>query len=66
MNGLCGIKIVVLDAGTLDLEDAAWSALREFGDVQLYASTPADAETIRARINEAEVVFTNKVVLGAA
>jgi glycerate dehydrogenase len=66
VNGLCGIKIVVLDAGTLDLEDAAWSALREFGDVQLYASTPADAETIRARINEAEVVFTNKVVLGAA
>ena len=59
------MKIVVLDAGTLDFEDAAWSALRELGDVQLYASTPADVATIQARIDEADVVFTNKVALSA-
>lgn len=55
------MKIVVLDAGTLDFEDAAWSALRELGEVQLYASTPANVETITARVREADVVFTNKV-----
>jgi glycerate dehydrogenase len=60
-----GMKIVVLDAGTLAFDDAVWSALGEFGDVQLYVSTSADAETIIQRIGEAEVVFTNKVPLSA-
>ena len=59
------MKIVVLDAGTLDFEDAAWSALSELGEVQLYASTPADPEAILTRISEADVVFTNKVALSA-
>jgi len=59
------MKIIVLDAGTLDFEDAAWSALRELGDVQLYASTSADSEVILARIGEAQAVFTNKVALSA-
>jgi hypothetical protein len=41
-----GIKIVVLDAGTLAFDDAVWSALGELGDVPLYVSTSSDAETI--------------------
>ena len=60
-----GMKIVVLDAGTLDFDDAAWAALRELGDVRLYASTPSDEATIAQRVGEAEVVFTNKVSLSA-
>jgi lactate dehydrogenase-like 2-hydroxyacid dehydrogenase len=60
-----GMKIVVLDAGTLAFDDAVWSALGELGDVQLYVSTSSDAETIIQRIREAEVVFTNKVPLSA-
>lgn len=60
-----GMKIVVLDAGTLAFDDAVWSGLGDFGDVQLYASTSAEAETIIQRISEADVVFTNKVPLSA-
>jgi glycerate dehydrogenase len=59
------MKIVVLDAGTLAFDDTVWSVLGELGDVQLYVSTSADAETIIERIREAEVVFTNKVPLSA-
>ncbi len=59
------MQIIVLDAGTLDFDDAAWAALRELGDVQLYASTATDAAAIRQCIGEAEVVFTNKVPLSA-
>ena len=59
------MQIIVLDAGTLDFDDAAWSALRELGDVQLYASTATNALSITQCIGEAEVVFTNKVPLSA-
>ena len=59
------MQIIVLDAGTLDFDDAAWSALRELGDVQLYTSTATNALAITQCIGEAEVVFTNKVPLSA-
>ncbi len=59
------MQIIVLDAGTLDFDDAAWSALRELGDVQLYTSTATNALSITQCIGEAEVVFTNKVPLSA-
>ncbi len=59
------MKIVVLDAGTLDFDECAWSELRELGELELYASTPADVKTITSRVCEAEVVFTNKVALSA-
>lgn len=59
------MKIVVLDAGTLDFDDAAWAPLRELGELRLYASTPTDAGIVSERVREADVVFTNKVALSA-
>ena len=59
------MKIVVLDAGTLGFDDAAWAPLRELGDVRLYDKTAYDAGTMASRLAGAEAVFTNKVPIGA-
>lgn len=58
------MKIVVLDAGTIDLPDGAWNGVREMGEVTLYTATDhGDDEEIAARISGASVVLTNKVPL---
>ncbi len=61
------MKIVVLDAGTIDLPDAAWDGVRELGEVVLHRVTGhQDDALIAGRIGNASVVLTNKVPLRAA
>ena len=60
-------QIVVLDAGTMGLPDAAWDPLREIGTLILHHNTAHDdPDEILARCREAEVVLTNKVPLPAS
>lgn len=57
------MRIVVLDSFTLDHgESGIWEPLRRLGDAEIHART-APEETI-ARCRGAEILFTNKVVLG--
>lgn len=57
------MKIVVLDGFTLNPGDITWDGLARYGDLVVHDRTePAD---VLARIGDAEVVFTNKTVLGA-
>lgn len=60
------MKIVVLDADTLDFPDEAWTAFRTLGEVTLHALTSADPAAIRANCAGAQIVLTNKVPLDAA
>lgn len=55
------MKIVVLDAFTLNPGDLDWNALKEYGEVEIYERSSAN-ETPE-RIAEAEIVLTNKSVL---
>lgn len=60
-------QIVVLDAGTMGLPDAAWDPLREIGTLTLHHNTPhKDSDLILQRCHDAEVVLTNKVPMSAA
>lgn len=59
------MKIVVLDAATLDFNEAAWGGLKALSALDLYASTENDPELIQSRIADAAGVFTNKVLLSA-
>jgi len=54
------MKIVVLDAKTLG--DVPFSMLEQFGEVVLYPTTPPNLT--KERIKDAQIVLTNKVVLG--
>lgn len=58
------MKIVVLDSHTLNPGDLSWSGLEALGECLFYERTAP--ELIAARAREAEIVFTNKVVLGRA
>lgn len=60
------MKIVVLDAGTLDFDDSAWDGFRDIGELQIFGRTDHDDEQVAARITDAEAVFTNKVPLSAS
>jgi len=55
------MKIVILDGYTLNPGDLSWDALKALGDVVVYDRTSPD-QTIE-RIGDAEIVFTNKVVI---
>ena len=55
-------KIVVLDGFTANPGDLSWQGLKELGEVTVYDRTKA--EETAARAAEAEVVLTNKVVVG--
>ena len=55
-------KIVVLDGFTVNPGDLSWQGLEELGEVTVYDRTKA--EETAARAAEAEVVLTNKVVVG--
>jgi glycerate dehydrogenase len=58
----CGMKIIVLDGYTLNPGDLAWDALRALGDCEIHDRTPAGKVVERA--TGAEIVITNKTVLG--
>lgn len=55
------MNIVVLDGYTLNPGDLSWEPLQAMGACTIYARTPAELTV--ARVQEAEVVLTNKVVL---
>lgn len=59
------MKIVILDAGTLDFDDSAWDDFRDIGELQIFGRTEHDDEQVAERIADAEAVFTNKVPLSA-
>jgi len=58
------MKIVVLDGYTLNPGDISWEGLRALGDCQVHDRTPT-AEVV-SRAAGAEIVLTNKTVLGKA
>ena len=60
------MKIVVLDAATLDFPDEVWAGFRALGELVLHSLTPSDPAIIRQRCAGAQVVLTNKVPLDAA
>ncbi len=55
------MKIVVLDGHTLNPGDMSWDAMRQLGELVVYDRTPAE-KTIE-RIDNADIVLTNKVML---
>ena len=56
------MKICVLDGYTLNPGDLSWDALRELGECEIFDRTPASE--VVARAAGADVVITNKAVLG--
>ncbi|MDR1727095.1 MAG: D-2-hydroxyacid dehydrogenase [Acidobacteriota bacterium] len=58
------MDIVILDGYTSNPGDLSWDALRKHGALTVYDHTPAELTVERAR--DAEVVISNKTVLGAA
>lgn len=57
------MKIVVLDAYTLNPGDLSWGELEALGTCSVYDRTPAELTIERA--GDAEIVLTNKTVLSA-
>jgi glycerate dehydrogenase len=55
------MKIVVLDGFTLNPGDLSWSRLEELGNLTVYDRTPVDE--IVKRVEDADVIFTNKTPL---
>ena len=58
------MKIVILDGYTANPGDLSWDGLKEMGDVTVYKRTKPE-ETVE-RAQGADVVLTNKVVIGKA
>lgn len=56
------MKIVILDGYTANPGDLSWEGLEELGEVTVYERTQP-SETV-ARAAEAEILLTNKVVIG--
>lgn len=56
------MKIVVLDGYTLNPGDLSWNGLKKLGDLIVYDRTPT--EKIIERAKDAEIIFTNKTLLG--
>lgn len=56
------MKIVILDGYTANPGDMSWEGLKELGEVTVFERT-MPSETV-ARAAEAEVVLTNKVIIG--
>ncbi len=55
------MKIVVLDGYTMNPGDLSWDSINELGDCEIYERTKRE-DTIK-RIGDAEIVFTNKVII---
>jgi len=62
MSSLSKPGIVVLDGHTLNPGDLSWTPLQALGDCIVHERTPPDQ--IVARAFQAELIITNKVVLG--
>ena len=58
------MRIVVLDGHTLNPGDLSWEDLEALGECEIHERTPAD-ETVR-RSQNAEMILTNKTILGEA
>ena len=58
------MKIVILDAYTVDQGELTWDGLSELAEVEAYERTSPDE--VIARCKGAEMVLTNKVVLDAS
>jgi glycerate dehydrogenase len=58
------MKIVVLDGYTLNPGDLTWEGLQALGECDIYDNTPAELTVERSK--DADVLFTNKVVLDRA
>lgn len=58
------MKIVILDGHALNPGDLNWDFLNPFGDVTVYARTPA--ELIVPRIGDADIILLNKCPITAA
>jgi glycerate dehydrogenase len=56
------MKLVVLDGHTLNPGDLNWDELGSLGELTVYDRTPPELTVERAQ--DAEAVFTNKVILG--
>ncbi len=57
------MKIVFLDAYTTNPGDLSWDDFKNFGEVTIYDYTPA--ELVIERCADADIIFNNKVILGA-
>lgn len=57
------MKIVILDAYTLNPGDLDWSGFTELGDVTIYERTKIDDEEIIKRLEGAQIAITNKTPL---
>ena len=55
------MKIVILDGYTLNPGDLSWSEIEKFGECEIYDRTLPE-ETLE-RVTNAEVIFTNKVLI---
>ena len=55
------MKIVVLDGYTLNPGDLHWDSITKLGDCKIYDFTRK--EDVIKRIDDAEIIFTNKVVI---
>lgn len=56
------MKIVVLDGHALNPGDLSWDDIRKFGELEIYdRSTP---EEVIHRVKDAEIVLTNKAIVG--
>lgn len=55
------MKIVVLDGHTLNPGDLSWEAMQQLGELTVYDRSPK--ASVIGRAKEAEVIFTNKVIL---
>lgn len=58
------MKIVILDAKALNPGDLSWDDFKTLGEVEVYQKTSPDEVIERAK--GAEIVITNKVVIGKA
>lgn len=58
------MNIVILDGYTANPGDLSWDRLKTFGELTVYERTPA-SETVE-RAKNADIVLTNKVILGKA
>lgn len=56
------MKIVILDGYTLNPGDLSWAELQSLGDCSVFDRTPPG--DVAARAADAEIVITNKAVLG--
>jgi glycerate dehydrogenase len=58
------MNIVILDGYTANPGDLSWDRLKTFGELTVYERTPASDTVERAK--DADIVLTNKVILGKA